>query len=215
MKHRVNKIRYNCGLIFLAAIFAVAIILCNNDITQAKVPPDSLNADISVKTRPLKEVVDLIQEQTGYKVQLKSIDESFLVTGQYHNTAVETIFTRLLKGYNISVTTNTADKLISVISLGGKIQVAKNSKESETDQNVAADVDSSLPDKVAPAESAEIAPLPVLPNKDIEKLQAQQVKEFERQQNDPNTVDPITGMTLSALEDLQKKQIMESNKDVK
>ena len=125
---------------FLIAFFSVAVLLCSGGILQATAISGNLKADISVKDRPLKEVVNLVQEQTGYKVELKSIDESFLVTGKYNNTAVEKIFIHLLKGHNISVTINTTDKLISVISLGGKKQIASDSQKLESSPSVASEV---------------------------------------------------------------------------
>lgn len=216
MKTRENKIQYNSGLAFLVTVLVVAVIFYCNDSIQAKTPvPDSLNADISVKNRPLNEVVNLVQEQTGYKIKLESIDESLLVTGQFRKAAVETIFTRLLKGYNISVTTDTTDKLISVISLGGKIQVAKGSKELKSTVNIASDMDANASDDVASAELPDMASFVDLTDPDIQKLQVQQTKELEQQQNNPNTVDPLTGMTLSALNDLLKKQNIDLNQDIK
>ena len=113
--------------------FSVTVLLYSGGILQAATTSGKLHADISVKNRPLKEVVNSVQEQTGYRIELKSIDESFLVTGQYSNVAVEKIFTHLLKGHNISIAINTPDKLISVISLGGKIQRAKNTQEHRVD----------------------------------------------------------------------------------
>ena len=213
MKYRESRLVDKSGMVLLIALFSAVVVFYSNGIIQAKTTTDSLSADISVKNRPLNEVVKTVQEQTGYKVKLKSIDESFLVTGQYRNTAVEKIFTHLLKGHNISVTINATDKLISVISLGGKIQLAKYSKELESISPAAADVDSNQSDKIASDESLDKDPLTGLSTQEVQELHARQVSEFERQQNDPNAVDPLTGLTLSAQEDMHKKQIMESNQN--
>jgi hypothetical protein len=207
------------------AFFSVAVLLCNGGILQATAISGNVQADISVKKRPLKEVVNSVHEQTGYRIELKSIDESFLVTGQYSNVAVEKIFTHLLKGHNISIAINTPDKLISVISLGGKIQRAKNSQELDSIPSVA--IDTPTPESIPPAviEADAIAleksvndqslELTGLSNQDVQSLHAQQAREFEQQHNDANAVDPLTGLPTTELEDMHKKQIMESNQAVK
>lgn len=215
MKPRESRAVFNLGLAFLITFFSAAVVLCNNSIIYAKATAGSLNANISVKSKPLKEVVTLVQEQTGYKVELRSIDESFLVSGQYRNTAVEKIFTHLLKGHNISVTINTTGKLISVISLGGRIQHAKDSKKLESIPSVLPDVDSSSSDKVASDGSLDKDPLIGLSTQDVQELHAQQAREFEQQQNAPDAVAPFTGLTLTALEDMHKKQILEFNQNSK
>lgn len=209
----------------MIAFFSVAVLLCSGGILQATAISGNLEADISVKDRPLKEVVNLVQEQTGYKVKLKSIDESFLVTGRYNNIAVEKIFTHLLKGYNISIAINQADKLISVISLGGKIQIAESTQdvnstpstatgapEPESLPPVLSDADVTSLDKVDSDQSLELTGLS---NQIVQNLHTQQTREFEQQQSDPNVVDPLTGLTLTALEDMHKKQIMKSNLEIK
>jgi hypothetical protein len=216
---------YSPGWTFLIAFFSIAVLLCSGGILQATAISGNLEADISVKDRPLKEVVNLVQEQTGYRIELKSIDESFPVTGSYSDTEVEKIFIHLLKGHNISVTINTTDKLISVISLGGKKQIANDSQKLETIPPVAAEVKEPEPIPSVASEvnsisltksaSDQTLELTGLSNQEVQDLQTQQAKEFEQQQSDPNTVDPLTGLTLTALEDMHKTQIMESNQKIK
>ena len=136
MNRRKCESLYGSRWSFLLILFSAEVLLCSGGILQATTASGDLNVDISVKSRPLKEVVNLVQKQTGYTVELKSIDESFPVTGSYSDTEVEKIFTHLLKGYNISVAISTPDKLISVISLGGKIQRAGEPQEPQSTRPV-------------------------------------------------------------------------------
>ena len=225
MNRRKCESLHGSGWSFLLILFSAAVLLCSGGILQAATASGDLNVDISVKSRPLKEVVNLVQEQTGYTVELKSIDESFPVTGSYSDTEVEKIFTRLLKGYNISVAISTPDKLISVISLGGKIEraggsqepqstrpVSSGDKEAEAIPPVSSETESISVNESVPDQTLELTGLS---DQAVQELHVQQVHEFQQQQNDPNAVDPFTGLTPAALENMHKKQIMESNQVVK
>lgn len=210
---------------FLMIFFSATAHLYSCGSLQATTTSGDLNADISVKNRPLKEVVNLIQEQTGYKVELKSVDESFLVTGKYDNVAADKILTHLLKGHNISVVINPTDKLISLISLGDKTQRNKDTQDIESMQlapqdNIEPESNSSVPSGADSATVTEFAseqsPEPAdISDQNIQELQAQQARDLDRQQANPNDVDPLTGMTHRALEDMHNKQIVESNKIIK
>lgn len=202
------------------ALFFAALVLCSNNKLQAAIDSGDVYANIYVNSRPIKEVARLISEQTGYKVELKAIDEAFLVTGQYHKVAVEKIFTHLLKRYNISVAINPTNKIISVESLGGKIKLANNAQNFE-------------PSSPALVSTTEAEPLPPVievkddannsdpslelagvSRDDLEMLHAQQTKDFMQQQSDSKTIDPFTGLTIAALQDMQKNRIWNRNKDV-
>ena len=223
---RKNCISLYCSRwVLFSILIPVALFLCSGGILQATTTTGDLNADISVKGRPLKEVVNLVQEQTGYRVELQSIDDSVLVTGNFRQVAVDKIFTHLLKGYNISVATNPTEKLISLISLGRNIQLADNAQyiesvpleatdvaEPESDSSTQSDGDTASIAEVASEQSPEPADLS---DQDVQKLHAQQMREFEQQQNNPGAIDSLTGMAPKALEDMHNKQIRESNLSVK
>lgn len=213
MIRRKSEKLYGSGWSCLLICFFTAVLLCNGGILQATTATGDLNVDISVKSRPLKEVVNLVQEQTGYTVELKSIDELFPVTGSYSDTEVEKIFTHLLKGYNISVAINTPDKLISVMSLGGKIQRAEGTQELQLTRPVASrDEEAEATPSASSTNEAgfdQSMELTGLSDQAIQELHAQQVHEFQQQQSDPNAVDPFTGLTPAALDNMHKQQIME------
>lgn len=92
MNRRKCQSLYGSRWSFLLILFSAEVLLCSGGILQATTAAGDLNVDISVKSRPLKEVVNLVQKQTGYTVELKSIDESFPVTGNYSDTEVENIY---------------------------------------------------------------------------------------------------------------------------
>jgi len=225
MNLRKKNIVFRSKSAFLITFFSAAWFLCSGGMLHAAAPLSDVRANISVKSRPLAEVVLLVQEQTGYKVEIESIDGSFLVTGEYHSVAVEKIFTRLLKGYNVSVAINHLNKSISVISLGDKIQLAKGSKIPGIGSPVAAEVkepesvlppavavDSSSSDKIVSDLTLELTGLS---SQDIQVLHTQQAKEFEQRQHIPATVDPLTGLSSAELEQMHKQQIKELNQPVK
>lgn len=211
--------------IFVIIFIFVICNLCCSGLLQAAMTGGDLRVEISVKNRPLKEVVHLVQKQTGYKVELKFIDESFLVSGEYSNVNVEKIFTRLLKGYNVSVAINNLDKSISVISLGDKVQLSNGSKIAATASPIAAEIND--PETIFPP-VAEVDPassdkpptdpllmLTGLSSKNTEALHVQQEKELQLKHNDPTTVDPLTGLSFAELEEMHEKQAKELNQPVK
>lgn len=225
MNRRKRESLHGSGWSFLLILIVTAVLLCSGGTLRASTASGDLNVDISVKSRPLKEVVNLVQEQTGYRVDLKSIDVSFPVTGSYSDTGVEKIFTHLLKGYNISVAINSPDKLISVISLGGKIQRAGGPQELQSTQPVSSGVKEAEAILPVPPEQESISvnesvsdqslELTGLSAQAVQELHAQQAHEFQQQQNDPGAVDPFTGLTPAALETMHAKQIMELDQVVK
>ena len=90
--------------------------------------------------------------------------------------------------------------------------MATDIKEPESIPPVAVDVDAIALEKSVTDQSLELTGLS---NQDVQALHAQQAREFEQQQSDPNAVDPLTGLSTTELEDMHKRQIMESNQAVK
>lgn len=193
--------------------FSFQLSLCSAGLPQAAENSTDLIVDIYIKSKPLKNVVALIQRQTGYKVELNSIDESLIVTGQYTNIEVDDIFFNLLKEHNISVIINPTNKLISVISLGGKIQVGNSAKTTESPPAVTANfskhelVPTVIADSTATPSDDQFIESPEitsLSNQDILKMHYEQMREFEREQNGPVTIDTFTGMKSVQLQKEEK-----------
>lgn len=166
--------------------------------------PNTLTADISVKKEPIREVINILQKQTGYRLKLISIDESLKVTGEYKGVLVEKIITSILNEYNIAVTIDPKNRIIFVTSLGEKIKGAKTATQSLGDT-------ASLSVFADPEAVTIEAPLQHQSSQSLEDIPSQEVGNFPQQQN----IDPLTKLPLEELEAMHAEQIREFKKNPK
>jgi len=190
---------WNIRLVCFIHVFILAILCCTENAIQAQTVDDYLNVNISVHRKPLREVISQVEKQTKYRITLKSINDSVVVSGQYQNTAVDKLFTRLLKGYNTSIEIDEKDKLITIVSLERKNNQTQGAQLSGQAPSKTVEIDSASPGKTVFSEPS------------LEEMRNHQADEIEQQQSDSDTVDQFTGLTLSELEGMHDKQILELN----
>ena len=171
---------------------------------------EEATVDIMVYRRPIAEVVKEVHDRTGISVILKNIDPGTPVSGTFQKTAVPAMFLALLKGHNVSVLVNEKKKNIVVSSLGQSVSSGKNGAASNEVNFAGAGGAAGIPacqqtnscDSEGSTENEY--------NEDKKILMEQQAQEYAQAMKDPDTVDPLTGMSLSDLENLHKQQMEDS-----
>jgi hypothetical protein len=161
---------------------------------------------IELENVPARVAVATIGEKIGYRVALQSIDPEIQVSGQFTESPVDAVLTRLLKGYNLAIMFDSRERVITVQSLGKK-------RPSQGSDSLAGKNDRSvdLPDQDVPRESgsgpmvdpdslngmvysAENDPLTGQSYEEIAAMHAKDKREREQAQLDPSIDDPMTGI---------------------
>lgn len=166
--------------------------------------------DIKVHRRPIVEVVREVEERTGFGVILKNIDPGTPVSGTFQETAIPTMFLALLKGHNVSVIVNEKKRNIVISSLGPSIGSGKNGAASDEITFVGEDGAAGIPSCQHTNSCDSEGSTENEYNEDKKILMEQQAQEYAQAMKDPDTIDPLTGMSLSDLENLHKQQMEDS-----
>lgn len=176
---------------------------------------------IDIDNVPARVATAMIGEKIGYRVALQSIDPEIKVSGRFTESPVDTVLTRLLKGYNLAILFDSKGRTITVQSLGKKrppqgsdlqagtegggvgppdqdLPVAESSQAQDGASGLMVDPDS-LNGKVY---SGKIDPLTGQSYEEIAAMHAKDQREREQTQRDPATVDPMTGIPLDELKKL-------------
>lgn len=176
---------------------------------------------VEIDNVPARVAAAKIGEKIGYRVALQSIDPETKVSGRFTESPVDTVLTRLLKGYNLAILFDSKGRTITVQSLGKKrppqgsdflagtegggvgppdqdLPVAESSQAQDGASGLMVDPDS-LNGKVY---SGKIDPLTGQSYEEIAAMHAKDQREREQTQRDPATVDPMTGIPLDELKKL-------------
>jgi len=73
------------------------------------------------KHTPVKDVISSIEKNIGYKINLQSFDLSTPVSGEFVEKDINSVFTSLLKGYNLIVLIDNEKRIVQIKSLGKKV----------------------------------------------------------------------------------------------
>jgi hypothetical protein len=167
-----------------------------------------LRVNIAVISSPIKKVTASITEQIGFNVQLIDIDDNFSVSGSFKNIAVEELYKRLFKGYNIAISIDETSRTIRVQSLGGIIshRPTQAPKKQHTNLHPTEENTKSEQAPDLSPETTDIDPFTGLSHKKIKSLHAQQTKNIERENADMSRIDPFTNITAGELKELHRKQ---------
>lgn len=79
--------------------------------------------DLDVDGKPLREVIGMIAQQTSYEIAIDAKWGDHPVSGKYDQVTVDDFFKRTLRGENISIIHNDADRKIVVRLFGQKMPV--------------------------------------------------------------------------------------------
>ena len=171
---------------------------------------------VDVHNVPLRTAAATIGEKIGgYRVALQSIDPDMKVSGRFKESTIDTVFTQLLKGYNLAILVDPRGRVVTVQSLGKKTTPQGSDHLSGTDDG---SMDS--PEQDSPAQESASSPMidpdslngmvhsekndPVTGQsyEEIAAMHARDKKEREQTQLDPAIVDPMTGIPHAELKKL-------------
>lgn len=161
----------------------------------------------------------LIGEHTGYRIILQGLASDLPVSGRFTEIDLSTVFTSLLREYNLAILVDHNERQVSVQSLGKKLPsrgqdhqpIFSDSKESQDDPNQDAMEENVANSELNPENDRD--PLTGQTLAEIASLHRIQKEEIERTQQDPEAVDPFTGMKnaeIWALHEKQRKEIADT-----
>jgi len=148
---------------------------------------------LEVTNKPFKDVADDLSRQSGFKIIFDEKWNSIPVSGKYSAVTLEEFFRRVFRKQNTSLLFDNQQKLVVVRFFGDK-----SFKEL---------LSSSLADSAGSADQV---------TEEIRELHAQQRQELEDYLNDPESVDPLSGMKLveiRAMHDQQRSELEQSLSD--
>ena len=176
---------------------------------------------LTIENITIHQAVSLLEEKTGFRIELKSINANERISGQFIETDIETICTSLLRQYNLITIIDTDQRLITVTSIGPKTrnkdlahsvndglpaEVSEHISQKESQGNalpIGIDAESDQPNALAPMTNAELA-----------ALHQEQLAEIARDQQNPEKVVPFTDMTNAELNALHQEQNAEIEKEL-
>lgn len=155
----------------------------------------------------LRDVVDDIFKQTGYKIVVS--DELALtpIAGVYEDVSVENFLRRVFKKYNVSVIYDEKAKVAFVRAFG------ENLNKDQKGAYVAVPKEGLLED--GESDPSAVDPLSGISLAELKRTQIEQLEEMERLRNDPETLDPLSGTPLMELQRAQSQQLEEMERQKK
>jgi YHS domain-containing protein len=177
MMSRVLKLSFVVSCIFLALSATPTFCQKQNSIMENKV------ISLELREKPLNLVAEEIFKQTGCKITFDEKWNALLLSGQYTGVTLEEFFQRALRKQNVTLSYDKKGNFVNLRFLGdrdiGKIKA-----------NTLASENASL----------------VQANEDIKVLHEQQRQALQKYLNDPESVDPVSGMKLGDLHELHGAQ---------
>lgn len=176
----LGRIVYGSKRLLLVAVFLLAgAMFMPNPLLAGdnSSPLDDVKITLNLKDIPLKNVAEDIRRQTGYTVVFSESLVSVPVSGMYNEVSLDEFFRRALKGKNISVVTDTAEKLFVVKAFGDKTIVA-------------------LGDKISPEKLNEMVPGMDLTFEELRQQEEANKLALDEALSNPDTIDPISGLSL-------------------
>ncbi len=164
-------------------ILCILLLSCSNQVYGQKLDPVPLKRVISLelKEKPLKKIVEDIQKQTGYTIVFDEKWNDLLISGQYTGVTLEEFFQRALRKQNISLSYSDKGNVVNLCFFG--------------DRTVTKAKDSSL---------AKGIPF------DLNEKNSNTTSEIlTTYYNDPESIDPSSGMTLVDMRELHATQMAE------
>jgi hypothetical protein len=143
-------------------------------------PREGMIISIDADKSRLKDVLSDIYRQTEWKIVLDESLTDSIITGTFKEIELESFLKRALKGENLIFLYDEEAKTIDVRVFGA----------TETNRARAAEVSEDiLPDE-----------------KTLQALRAEENRIFEEYISDPNSIEPLTGMTLGEIAALQAEE---------
>ncbi len=171
----------------ILSAFALLLLLSAPAVSSTEAGPSNQGENVSLKLQniPFSQVASEINSQTGYTVIFDEKWNSLPISGVYNDVSLEEFFRRVFRKQNTSLLIDSQDKLLIVRFFGDKsfedlLSGALVAGKGPGNQN-------QIPDE-------------------IRELHAQQRQELQDYLNDPESVDPLSGMKLVDIRSLHEKQ---------
>ena len=167
---------------------------------------------MTLKNISISKAAALIGEQTGYRILLQGIAADLSVTGQFSEIDLPTVFTNLLREYNLGILVDQTTRQITIQSLGKKLLTkgyfTHNRVNSRTDsleemsqEPMGGDIQNSSNNA-----DDDRDPFTGQTHEEIAALHREQSAEIDRELSNPNTIDTLTGMTYGEITELHNSQ---------
>lgn len=171
---------------------------------------------VDVQNVPLRTAATTIGEKIGgYRVALQSIDPDMKVSGRFAKSTIDSVFTQLLKGYNLAILVDSRERVVTVQSLGKKsasqgsdFLAGKDESSMDLPDQDSSGQESASGTMVDPASlngmvhSDKNDPLTGQSYEEIAAMHAKDKREREQTQLDPSIVDPMTGIPHAEMKKL-------------
>jgi hypothetical protein len=177
--------------------------VCSLGLAEGK-NQDVLYLDLDQRT--LKEVVEDIRQQTGYRVSFNKRWDDLPISGTYQAVTLESFFHSALRHWNKAITVNEQERTAVLVLLQ-----KKESPVNQPETMVAADGD--VPyrqeDLDAPHRDGYLKIYQHLATSAVQKMHLAQQQQLEKIRNDPNATDPrgtLSNREIQKLHDLQASE---------
>ena len=212
-----------CFFLLMAYSTATGFTVTANEFERPPVAQDAKTpplVSMSIENMSIEHAISLIEKKTDYHIELQSIDSTETVSGQFIETDIETVCINLLKKYNLAVLIDTRNRLMTVKSVGPKIDARKSAHSVDGVVATGASEQISLKDGEGderPLGSESISdqrePVTGMTSSELVTLHQKQAAEIEREQQNPESVLPFSGIsnaTIRALHEEQEKALVDT-----
>ena len=168
-----------CLCLLVASVVLSGPVYCEQIETPVKEPLLRIEAN----NKPFTEVADEIFKQSGYKIIFDEKWNTLPVSGKYSDVTIEEFFRRVFRKQNTSLLFDNQGKFVVVRFFGDKsFKELMSTSLADTSGNR-----EQVPEEIA-------------------ELHRQQHQELEDYLNDPESVDPMSGMKLVVIREMHDEQ---------
>ena len=176
---------------------------------QAETTP---SVTMTIENISISRAAAQIGKQTGYRIKLEGLAPDLPVAGRFIEIDLTTVLTRLLREYNLGIVFDHTARQVTVKSLGKKpkpkFQNTHITKYNHTDLPQELNQELREEDTLNYSYSADDDrdPFTGQTNEEIANLHREQSAEIDRELENPNTIDTLTGMTYAEIKELHDSQ---------
>lgn len=178
-------------LLCLLVVFAVFFPVASNS-TRVSDQPNSTNIHNQFSNISLVHALKEISKQTGYKFDIPEEWGSTTVLGTFVQVDIHDFFKRVLKGYNFVLIFDDLTQTVIVRDFGNSSGADFTASGAENNEL-----------------STIVDPESGLLKEDLKKLHANQLKEMQLLESNPDAIDFMSGLTRLALQELNEQQVAE------
>ena len=154
--------------------FMISFIICTSNHNSYAFDLSTSSISLSIKNESLKVVTENVFDQTGYTLVFPENFYSMKVSGNFNKVTLEQLIARVLKGMNHSLIINEEETLV-IVSLFDSSHI----RDKKYDAIGQGDLNS-----------------PEHKYDELVRIGKRNEEEFQNFKNDPNSIDPISGLSF-------------------